>query len=155
MNVEKMELVGINVKNLDDAIKRFSDLFGIEFVTWHERVDSGDLKIRREKRITEHANRSFEETKIKAAIDRTGFLELVESTPPTEKEGLRNVHFKVRNLEEAKAEMERKGVRLLSDARINGLKEAVFCPDDLHGVRVALVEYDAPTLVDAVLTETA
>ena len=141
MKVEKLEHVAVDVKNLDEAAELLSDVLGIQF------VNIEGIKV--EKTITEHANRNFEESKLRIAMDRTGFLELMESTPPLEKEGLRNIHLKVPNIEQAKVEMQQKGIRLMVDIKIGGLKEAIFNPDDLHGIRLCLVEYEAPTMVDA------
>ena len=147
MKIERLELANVDVKNLDEAVKRFSDILGLTFV--NAPIVKGE-----EKTITEHADRAFEKTKLKkVAMDRRGFLALIESDPPVEKEGLRNIHFKVPNLEEAKAEMKRKGVRLLTEFKAGRLKNAIFHPDDVHGIRLCLHEYEAPTPVDAMLQE--
>ena len=143
MKVEKLEVVAVDVKNLDQAIKMFSDILETTFVKIPER--------KRKKTITEVADRAFEEIKYNVAIDRTGFLELIESIPPIENEGVRNIHFKVPNIEQAKEELKRKGIRLLADIVSPGFKEAIFNPDDVHGIRLCLIEYEAPTLVDALL----
>ncbi len=145
MKIEKLEPVGVNVKNLNEAVKLFSDILGTTFVNHTEEAQKG------EKTVTEHADRTFEETKFKVATDRTGYLTLIESIPPREKEGVRSLRFKVPNLEQAKAEMKQKGIRLLGEAKQGGAKVAIFSPDDLHGVRLVLMEYEAPTLVDAFL----
>lgn len=153
MDIERMEVQGINVKNLDEAMRFFSDLLGIEFVTWWEKIDRGVIK--REVSYTEHAdpNARAGTRKIKAAMDRTGFLELIETEPPTEKEGLNNIHFKVPDIEVAKAEMLKKGIRLVGDVHIGGMKEAIFLSDDLYNATICLVEYTAPSLADALLEE--
>ena len=148
MNIEKIEPVAVNVKNLDEAVKLFSDILGTTF------VDLSDVKV--EKTVTEHAL-PFEKVKsgkggnMRIAIDRTGFLALVESDPPMEKEGLRSIHFKVPDIEQAKAELKQKGIRLTADVKVGGMKEAIFSADDVHGVRLILNEYEAPTMVDAFL----
>ncbi len=152
MKVQKLDTVAVDVKNLEEAIKFFSDILGTTFVNMGE-LKSDDGKpggLIMEKKVTEYANTTFEKAKVRIAMDRTGFLELIESDPPL-KEGLRNIHFKVADIEKAKAEMKRRGVRLIADIRIGGLKEAIFNPDDVHGIRLCFVEYDAPTFVDALL----
>jgi catechol 2,3-dioxygenase-like lactoylglutathione lyase family enzyme len=153
MDIERMEVQGISVKNLEEAMRFFSELLGITFVTWYEKVDRGEIK--REVHYTEHAdpNARAGTRKIKAAMDRTGFLELIETDPPVEEEGLRNFHFKVPNIEVAKAEMIKRGIRLIGDVHIGGMKEAIFHPDDLYGATICLVEYTAPSLADALLEE--
>lgn len=140
MKVERMEVVGINVKNLDQAMKLFSEILEVEFSDFRFgqdiRVQSATME------AADAATLSFSGTRI--AIDPKGYFELIETAPATEREGLRNVRFKVPNLEEAKVEMKRKGIRLIADTKVGGLKEAIFHPDDLHGIRLCLIEYDAP-----------
>ena len=145
MKIEKMGHIGIDVKNLDEAVKRFSDVFGITFVNLQEEG------VEVERTATEHADRTFEETKVKIAIDRTGFFALAESIPPIEKEGVSALHVKVSNLEQAKAEMEQKGIRPIMTVKVGSIKEAVYSAGDLHGIRFVLMEYEAPTLIDAIL----
>ena len=148
MEIEKLELVAVDVKNRDQAVKLFSDLFGLTFTGYHELLDKG---VKAEYRLTEHADRAYEGTKRKSSLDRTGIFEIVESDPPVEKEGLRAIHFKVADLEQAKAEMKEKGIRLTKEITVGGMKEVIFSPDDLHGIRLCFLEYDAPSLVDAML----
>ena len=152
MKIGKIEHVSINVKNLDEAVKRFSDVLGTTFVDLDEEIV--------EKTVTEHADSAYDVAKVsgeggklKEAMDRTGNLTLVESDPPLEKEGLRSIFFKVPDIEQAKAEMKQKEVRLTATVKIGGVKEAMFSADDLHGVRLILREYQAPTLVDATPTK--
>lgn len=140
MKIEKLDRVAVNVNNLDEAVQLFSDILGMRF----DMVPAG----RRKKTITEHANRAFEESRNKVAVSTEG-LELVEMPQPRPKEGLRSFHLKVTNLEEARAEMKAKGIRLLAELELGGLKEAIYSPDDLHGLRLVLVEYEAPTAISA------
>jgi len=78
-------------------------------------------------------------------------LEVLQTIPPVEREGVRAIAFKVSNLGEAKEEMKKKGVRHIKDIKIGGFREAVFHPDDVHGIRLCLYQYQAPTIVDAYL----
>jgi methylmalonyl-CoA mutase C-terminal domain/subunit len=142
MKIERLERVGVNVKNLDEAIKLFSRVLGTTFVK--PQMEKSEWT------IIEHADRDFAETKIKVALDRTGFLELLERTPLVEKEGLDNIHLKVPNLEQAKAEMKREGIRLIEEIKDPHFKEAVFHSHDLCGVTLCLVEYDAHDLLDII-----
>ena len=142
MKIEKIAGTLISVKNIDETVKFFSDLLGITF----EEVPPD---IKRIKTITKYADPAAEVVKMRIAISPTG-LELVETDPPPEKEGLRSVMFKVPDLEQAKADMQKKGVRLIADIKLGGLKEALFRADDLHGTRVALVEYNTPTVMEAI-----
>ncbi len=148
MKIEKIDRVVINVKDLVEAEGFFSDLFKTAFDEYADRIMKGEVK--RERILTEYADPSFEERGLKVAHSPIG-LELIETIPSLEKEGVRSIVLKVTDLEEAKAEMKRKGVRLLVEVKLGGLREAIFCPDDLHGVRLCLAEYQTPTVIEAIL----
>ena len=45
---------------------------------------------------------------------------------------------------EAKAEMERKGIRIDAEVEMGGLRELLLNPEDCHGLRVGLIAYDVP-----------
>ena len=47
-------------------------------------------------------------------------------------------------MEQAKAEMERRGIRPIAENRCGRWKEAVFCAEDMYGVRWVLCEYEGP-----------
>ena len=148
MKIEKIEHVSINVKKLDEAVKRFSDVLGTTFVHSDEEIV--------EKTVTEHADSTYDVAyvpgkggNLKLAMDKTGCLSLVESDPPVEKEGLRSIYFKVPDIEQAKAELKQKGVRLTAAVKSERGKEAIFSADDLHGVRLVLVEYEGSNYTDA------
>jgi len=148
MKIEKIDRVVIHVKDLAKAERLFSDLFGTTFDEYADRIMRGEVK--RERVLTEYADPSFEERGLKVAHSPIG-LELIETTPPVEKEGIRSIVLKVPDLEEAKAEMKKKGVRLLLEVKLGGLKEAIFHPDDSHGVRLCLAEYQTNTVIAAIL----
>ncbi len=140
MEIEKMDNVCISVNNLEEAIKLYSSVLDTQFIILNTKV---------EKNVSQHGNAVAEASRIRMAMDTKGYLELVEYTPPVQKEGLRNIHFKVKDIEKAKDEMRKKGLRLMLNARVGGLKEAIYHPDDMFGVRFCLVEYNAPTMVEA------
>lgn len=145
MKIERMEVVGINVTDLDAARSRFSELLGVDFTPF---TFGEDVPVERfETDVADAATASFAGTRI--AIDPTGYLELVEV--PAGSEGFRNMHFKVTDLDEAKAELRAKGIRMVVDHKVGGLREAIFHPDDLHGIRLCLIEYDAPSMIEALL----
>ena len=68
-------------------------------------------------------------------------IELFQTIPPPEKEGIRSVAFRVDNIEEAKERFQEKGIRMVSHETIGGFKGAIFSADDLHGMRLILCEY--------------
>ena len=148
MNVEKIEILGFDVTNLEEAMKKFSDVLG---TTFHNFDEGHELKVRTA--LTDHSDTGYESARSRAAIDRRGFIELVESVPPAAQSSVRNIHFKVPNLQEAIEEMTLKGYRLVKNIEIGGLKEAVFHPDDFCGIRLCFVEYEQDTLVEAMLAQ--
>ena len=135
MKVEKLDRVAMNVEDLDKAIAFFSDLLGITF----DKLPSPPGM------------------KSQVAISPSGLellemgLEALEDQTPIQKEGVYCFHFKVDNLEQAKEEMKKKGVRLIRDITLGTLKEAVFSRDDLHGAVIVLVEYTKPKVIEAIL----
>ena len=127
MKVEKMDHIAIFVKDLDKAKKLFSDLLGTEFT---EPVMVEQLGFRQ-------------------TLEPLG-IEFVESTSPDgpiaktielKGEGVGLIGLKVPDLEEAVAEMESRGFRLVSRVEQGQLKAAQFHPKDTFGVMIELLEY--------------
>jgi catechol 2,3-dioxygenase-like lactoylglutathione lyase family enzyme len=150
MKIEKVERVVIAVKNLDKAESFFSDLFGIKFLRTAEKVARGEIK--RTRKVTEHADLSLGALQRNPAFSSDG-IELLETIPPVEKEGISSIALKVSDLQKAKAEMKKKGVRLIEELEFGGVKEAIYRADDFFGVRLVLIEYKAPDLVSAILSK--
>jgi hypothetical protein len=75
--------VTVYVKNLDEDIKRFSDVFGLDFVKLRGASKNS-------KWIGGDPNRK-PKYKMKMAIDRTGYFELVQTDPPVEKNVLKYI----------------------------------------------------------------
>ena len=59
--------------------------------------------------------------------------------------GVRGVGYDV-------AHLRSQGFRVVANMRIGGLREAVFDSSQLHGMRMCLVEYDAPSMIEAMTT---
>jgi len=79
-------------------------------------------------------------------------LELVESTAPgsiidqhiqARGEGVFRVVIKVTNIDNAVKKFEEKGVRVVGELNVGGLREVVFHPKDVHGMQIVLAEYKA------------
>ena len=155
MKVEKLEVLGIVVPNLDEAIKLFSEIFETEFVNYGELkgedVEPGEIG----RQIELSENMPMDELpKAKMAIDRQGLIELIEFQDPAETKGFRfapNIHIKVPDIEECKAELKQKGIRIVAEVSMGGYKEAVALYDDLFHMIYVFCEYDAPSLADALL----
>ena len=128
MKVEKIDHIAISVSDLDKAMKFFSDLLGTEFS---------------KPRVLEAAD-------AKQTLDPLG-IELVAPLTPNgsvaktierKGEGLSLLSLKVENLDEAIAEMQSKGVRLVQIIQGHPRRRAaIFHPKDVFGVMIELIEY--------------
>lgn len=128
MKVERIDHIHVAVKDLDKAISFFSQILGTNF--------SNTINV--------------EKYTLKSVISPLG-LELIESTSPEgviakfierKGEGVSAISFKVPNLEEAIAELQSKGLRLVGRVEQGRLKEAQFHPKDAFGVMIELCEYE-------------
>jgi hypothetical protein len=116
MKVEKLERLCLGVPDLEEGIKSFNNIFGLEFEFVGEVVLPNGAKI-------------------KAAISQQGF-ELVEV--PGKAIHFRSFHFKAKDLEEAKSWVQDNGVKVLSEFSVGQMDEVVL---DLFGMRAILVNY--------------
>jgi len=132
MKVLKLDHVGIAVKSLDETLKFYTDVLGL---------DLASVEI-------------VEEQKVKVAFLPIGDteVELLESTAddgPIAKyiersgEGVQHLAFLVENIEEAIAEMQDKGMRMIDKMPrygAGGAKIAFMHPKDSYRVLVELCE---------------
>ena len=129
MKAERIDHITIFVKDLEKAIKLFSEVMGIEFPESWE-------------------NKNFD---IKETI---GSLPLCINlcTPLTpggdaEKlldykgEGVSMISFKVDNLTEAVAEMKARGIRQIGEEKLGNAETATFHPKDTFGVMIEFIQY--------------
>jgi len=128
MKIERLDRVAIGVKNLTEATRFFSDLLGTDF------YNVGVVNLSRG-------------VSIRVAICPLGLELLEQVAPPVKVEELRSFHFKVSDLDEAKTEMEGKGFHPDSEVQLGRLKQVAY---NVHGIRLLLVEYDAPDVVAAI-----
>jgi methylmalonyl-CoA/ethylmalonyl-CoA epimerase len=128
MKVQKLDHVHIYVNDLGKAVRFFSEILGTKFSEVIEKP-GWDFKL---------------------AMDPLG-VELVQPTSPEggtaramqkRGEGIFMVSFKVENLDEAVAELEAKGMRVISRIQDGKLREVQFHPRDAHGVMIELAEYE-------------
>ena len=126
MKAKKISHIAVMVKDLEEAKKLFTDLFGLEFGAPFETKD----------------------TDTKGVLSPLG-IELVSPlTPdgPTAQamerrgEGFALLALDVPNIEEAIADMESHGVRLIGRINSPAGKAATFHPKDLHGIMIELIE---------------
>lgn len=132
MKVLRLDHVGIAVKSLDETLKFYTDVLGL---------DLANTEI-------------VEEQKVKVAFLPIGDteVELLESTAddgPIAKyierngEGVQHLAFQVENIEEAIAEMQEKGMRMIDEMPrygAGGAKIAFMHPKSSYRVLVELCE---------------
>lgn len=132
MKVLKVDHIGVAVKSLDETLKFYQEMLGLEL----------------------QGTEVVEEQKVKVAFLPVGDteVELLESTDPEgpiakfiEKkgEGIQHVAFRVENIEEAIAELMGKGVKMIDEKPRYGAGGAkiAFChPKSTNGVLVEISE---------------
>ena len=133
MNISNIEHIGIAVKNLDEAIKFYEEIFGLKCYAVEEVTDQ----------------------KVKTAFFQVGQtkVELLETTDPEgpigkfiEKrgEGIHHIAFAMKGLQSSLDELREKGIRLIDEkARkgAEGLNIAFIHPKDTQGVLIELCEH--------------
>ena len=134
----KLERIAINVKNLDEAKKFFSDLLN---TTFEDLCDASIMK------LDPAPPGTF---KRRSTVSPLG-IELYEPYPTVEKEGVRNITWRVDDLEEAKEWHKKRGIRQILEVTAGAFKAAVFNPEDVYGVRWAVEEYEGKTALEAQL----
>ncbi len=132
MNISHIEHIGIAVKNLEESIKFYEEVLGLECYNIEEVADQ----------------------KVRTAFFMVGQtkVELLESTDPEgpigkfiEKkgEGVHHMAFAVKGIEDALAKMDEKGIRLIDKnprKGAEGLDIAFLHPKSTHGVLMELCE---------------
>ncbi len=139
----KFDRVTINVKNLEESKKFFSDLLNTTFEDEPEEFLSGKIDF-----IITPKPDSF--LKFRFAVSPIG-LELFEPYPTIEKEGVRNVTWRVDDIQEAMKEMTKRGFKPVFETRAGAWKEAVYSADNMHGVRWVLNEYPGNSVMKSIL----
>jgi methylmalonyl-CoA/ethylmalonyl-CoA epimerase len=132
MKVLKIDHLGIAVHSIEEAKKLFQDTLGLKF----------------------EGSETVAEQKVTTAFFPVGDseVELLESTAPDgpiakylEKrgEGIQHIAFRVENIEEALAELKKKGIRLIDEKPrmgAGGAKIAFLHPKSTHGVLIEISE---------------
>ncbi|MCL4548273.1 MAG: methylmalonyl-CoA epimerase [Bacteroidetes bacterium] len=132
MNLTKIEHIGIAVKNLEESIKHYENIFGLKCYAIEEVKDQ----------------------KVRTAFFMLGQtkIELLESTEPdgpiarfieNKGEGIHHIAFATDNLNDALKEAEEKNVQLVNkESRIGaeGFKIAFLHPRSTNGVLIELCE---------------
>ncbi len=130
--IDKVDHIGIAVSNLDEAVKLYKDVLGLEL----------------------HGTEVVEEQKVRVAFFPVGDteVELLESTSPdgpiakfieAKGQGIQHIAFRVNDIEAALAEMREKGMRLIDEKPrygAGGAKIAFLHPKSTSGVLIELCE---------------
>ena len=130
--LKQVDHIGIAVKNLDDAVKSYKDLFGIE----PEFIEVS------------------EEFKVRVAFIPIGgvLVEFIEATEESsvvtewiEKHGesINHIAYRVDNIDEKLKDLKARGVKLLHEKAVpggGGSKIAVISPEDTNDIITELVE---------------
>ena len=130
--VSKIDHIGIAVSNLDEAVKLYKDVLGLEL----------------------HGTEVVPEQKVKVAFLTVGDteVELLESTSAdgpiakfieTKGQGIQHIAFRVDDIEAALEEMRAKGMRLIDEKPrygAGGAKIAFLHPKSTGGVLIELCE---------------
>lgn len=132
MKLSHIEHIGIAVKNLDEAIKFYEDVLGLNC----------------------YAVENVEDQKVKTAFFQLGQtkIELLESTDPAgpigkfiEKrgEGIHHIAFAAEKLEQSLFQLKENGIKLIDEKPrkgAEGLNIAFIHPKDTFGVLIELCE---------------
>jgi len=130
--VKKVDHIGIAVSNLEESIKFYQDILGLEL----------------------HGTEVVEEQKVKVAFLPLGDteVELLESTAPdgpiakfieAKGQGIQHIAYRVDDIEAALEEMKAKGVRLIDEKPrygAGGARIAFLHPKSTNGVLIELCE---------------
>ncbi|WP_427869537.1 VOC family protein [Leucobacter luti] len=142
-SLEPMPLVGVVVTDLDAAIARYSALFGLEFRIF---VPGVDYELRYE---TSGEGDTSQELpgRLRIAFDTDDSFELVEI--PGSAEGVRNMHYRVDDMDAALAHFAAQGLEPVQIIRAGGAREVVFDASDLTGLRLCLLQFDGDSFAEA------
>lgn len=130
--VNKVDHIGIAVSNLEESIKFYQEILGLEL----------------------HGTEVVEEQKVKVAFLPIGDteVELLEATTPespiakfieTKGQGVQHIAFRVDNIEAALDDMREKGIRLIDEKPrygAGGARIAFLHPKSTNGVLIELCE---------------
>lgn len=134
MKVKHIDHIGVAVKDLNQAVRFYTDILGIakqeEEVVAEQKVRVAFLP------ITDSEVELLESTEPDGPIAR--FIE-------SRGEGIQHIAFRVENIEEALEELKEKGIRLIDQhprKGAGGARIAFIHPKETNGVLVELCERD-------------
>jgi len=130
--VEKVDHIGVAVENLEESVKFYKDVLGLEL----------------------HGTETIEEQKVKVAFFPVGDseIELLESTDPegpiarfiaAKGQGIQHIAFRVEDIEKSLEKLKALGVRLIDEKPrygAGGAKIAFLHPKSTNGVLVEICQ---------------
>jgi methylmalonyl-CoA/ethylmalonyl-CoA epimerase len=132
--LNKIEHIGIIVKDIEASIKKYQSLLGLE-VEAIEEVEVDNV-------VNRVAFLPIKETKIEL-VQTTATTGLAADFIKERGEGINHIAFEVDDLDKVFQELRSQGVAFLWDQIIDGSrgsKIAVFKPEEFNGVYIELVE---------------
>lgn len=141
--LEPMPLLGVAVSDFETDVARYSELFGVEFkvftagVDYHLAYDSSG----------EEDTAAPLPARLRLAVDTSDLFELVDL--PGASEGVRNIHYRVDDLDWAVEHFRAGGLTLLHIVQAGSAREAIFDATSLNGVRLCLLEFEGPSFAEA------
>ena len=142
-SLQPMPLLGVAVSDFDAEIARYSGLFGVEFKVFTAGVD---YRLSYESTGAEDTSAPLP-TKLRLAVDTSDLFELVDL--PGAPEGVRNIHYRVDDLDRAIEHFRAGGLTLLHVVQAGLAREAIFDAASLNGVRLCLLEFEGPSFAEA------
>lgn len=145
MKIDRMELLGVVVTDLDEAVERYTRLFGL---TFHIFTPGESYPLADAIEINDRAAQIPAGGRI--AMDTSGMFELIEL--PDQTPGFRNIHYRVDDIEAAKAHFIAEGMTVVRDLYAGPIREVIFDGDSFGGIRVCLMQYDGPSFAEVATT---
>src|SRR3990172_4887815 len=105
---------------------------------------------------------NFEQWGVRTAVVRVGeekrFIEFIQPKDPSGDmwkmgrpgtTGVFGVNLKVTNMDQAVAELQARGIRLIRDSKVGDARQAWFDTEDTFGVQIELSEYPGDSIIAA------
>jgi catechol 2,3-dioxygenase-like lactoylglutathione lyase family enzyme len=153
MKIEKLDRVVVYVDDMEKSKRQFSELLGVEF----DEIPFGEVEPMKLEPgpgaplASREGSGGDPPRQQRVAISRAG-LELISGAlEPGQPARVACFHFKVADYEAGKAEMEQKGLPLVTDITLGTLREAIYQPE-AEGPLMGLVWYDKPYVMDSIKT---
>jgi len=133
MRIKRIDHLGIAVKDLDESLKRWKELFGVKVGVIEEIKERG-VKV---------AHLEFEDGAAVELVASLGKDSPIEKYIAEKGEGIHHLSFEVEGIEEIMKELKKKGIQFIQERPqmgTEGSKIAFIHPRNLKGVLLELKE---------------